>query len=173
MVVFNREIFFGQGILEASPGTTHHGQPFQVIECGATEIDQSTFQEYLSSLQEMYTPEAYHLIEFNCNHFTADLVGFLTGGSIPSWISGQSHFSVAGSHTGVLPETRIAVRDNARGKRDSVMARPRGLSAMKKGETLTMLRFLVHRPAAGVPIDAFRTGHATPNRRYVPPHIPL
>jgi hypothetical protein len=38
----------------------------------------------------MYSPEAYHLIEFNCNHFTADVVGFLTGGTIPAWISGES-----------------------------------------------------------------------------------
>ena len=37
----------------------------------------------------MYNPEAYHLIEFNCNHFTADVVGFLTGGTIPDWISGK------------------------------------------------------------------------------------
>jgi hypothetical protein len=38
----------------------------------------------------MYSPDAYHLIEFNCNHFTADVVGFLTGGTIPAWISGES-----------------------------------------------------------------------------------
>lgn len=35
----------------------------------------------------MYTPSKYHLIEFNCNHFTADVVGFLTGAEIPAWIS--------------------------------------------------------------------------------------
>jgi desumoylating isopeptidase 1 len=28
--------------------------------------------------------------EFNCNSFTSDCVGFLTGGSIPSWIKGTS-----------------------------------------------------------------------------------
>jgi hypothetical protein len=89
VVVFGREIFFGQGVLESSPGKTHHGQPVQIIDCGDTEIDQDTFNEYLLSLQDMYNPEAYHLIEFNCNHFTADVVGFLTGGTIPTWISGK------------------------------------------------------------------------------------
>ena len=75
--------------MEARPGTTHHGPPMQVIDCGKTEIDEETFQDYIVSLQEMYTASAYHLIDFNCNHFTADLVGFLSGATIPSWISGQ------------------------------------------------------------------------------------
>ena len=88
-MVFGREIFFGQGITEARPGTTHHGPPMQIIECGKTEIDEETFQEYLISLRDMYTPASYHLMDFNCNHFTADVVGFLTGGTIPSWISGM------------------------------------------------------------------------------------
>ncbi|ORX34662.1 PPPDE putative peptidase domain-domain-containing protein [Kockovaella imperatae] len=88
VVVFGREIFYGQGILEARPGTTHHGQPLQRIDCGITHIDEPTFQEYITSLQEMYTAEAYHLMDHNCNNFTADVVGFLTGGTIPSWITG-------------------------------------------------------------------------------------
>lgn len=37
----------------------------------------------------MYTPSSYHLIEFNCNNFTADVIGFLTGASIPAWITGE------------------------------------------------------------------------------------
>lgn len=31
----------------------------------------------------------YHSIDFNCNSFTNDLVGFLTGGSIPDFIKGM------------------------------------------------------------------------------------
>ncbi|WRT63703.1 uncharacterized protein IL334_000626 [Kwoniella shivajii] len=88
VVAWGKEIFYGQGILTSNPGMTHHGKPLHVIEMGETEIDQSDFDEYLKSLGEMYTPSKYHLIEFNCNHFTADLVGFLTGREIPSWISG-------------------------------------------------------------------------------------
>ena len=98
VVVFGREIFFGQGILEAKPGTTHHGQPLQIIDCGTTHIDQDTFQEYLGNLQEMYTADAYHLIDFNCNHFTADVVGFLTGATIPAWISGEWQTRLGRSH---------------------------------------------------------------------------
>ncbi|WVQ93816.1 hypothetical protein IAU59_000894 [Kwoniella sp. CBS 9459] len=88
VVAFGREIFYGQGILESNPGATHHGPPLHVIEVGETHLDEDTFNEYLQSLGEMYTPSKYHLIEFNCNHFTADVVGFLTGQEIPAWISG-------------------------------------------------------------------------------------
>ncbi|OXG51992.1 hypothetical protein J010_01890 [Cryptococcus neoformans] len=87
VVAFGREIYYGQGVLESKPGATHHGQPLQIIDVGETHIDEATFNEYLSSLGEMYTPSKYHLIEFNCNHFTADVVGFLTGAEIPAWIS--------------------------------------------------------------------------------------
>lgn len=65
-----------------------HGTPQQIIDVGETHIDAETFQEYLSSVSELYTPSAYHLMDFNCNNFTADVVGFLTGAEIPSWISG-------------------------------------------------------------------------------------
>ncbi|KAL1405966.1 hypothetical protein Q8F55_007648 [Vanrija albida] len=88
VVVFGREVFYGRGIMEAAPGTTHHGQPLQIIDVGETHIDAETFQEYLFSLSELYTASAYHLTDFNCNNFTADVVGFLTGAEIPSWISG-------------------------------------------------------------------------------------
>lgn len=89
VVVFGRETFFGQGILHAIPGQTHHGQPQQILDMGETELDEETFNEYIESLSEEYTAEKYHLMEFNCNHFTADVVGFLTGGVIPAWISGE------------------------------------------------------------------------------------
>ncbi|WVR03495.1 hypothetical protein IAU60_000486 [Kwoniella sp. DSM 27419] len=88
VVAFGREVFYGQGILESVPGTTHHGPPLHKIDMGETHLDEETYNEYIQSLGEMYTPTKYHLIEFNCNHFSADVIGFLTGREIPSWISG-------------------------------------------------------------------------------------
>jgi hypothetical protein len=38
-------------------------------------------------------------VDFNCNSFTSDCVGFLTGGSIPSWIKGASRMSLRRSLT--------------------------------------------------------------------------
>lgn len=87
VVVYNREIFYGQGILEAFPGSSHHGQPLHRLQIGTTELPPSIFDEYLSDLRSLYTAEKYHLLRFNCNSFTADVVGFLTGKEIPSWIS--------------------------------------------------------------------------------------
>ncbi|KAH8998488.1 DUF862-domain-containing protein [Lactarius akahatsu] len=86
VVVFNREIFYGMGIQIAAPGQSHHGQPLQILDMGETALDEEVFEEYLAEMREHYTADKYHLLDFNCNSFTSDCVGFLTGGSIPSWI---------------------------------------------------------------------------------------
>ncbi|EIN12585.1 thioredoxin family protein [Punctularia strigosozonata HHB-11173 SS5] len=86
VVVFGKEIFYGAGISITSPGMSHHGKPLQILDMGETSIDEDTFEEYLNEMREHYTADKYHLLEFNCNSFTNDCVGFLTGGSIPSWI---------------------------------------------------------------------------------------
>ncbi|KAH8104592.1 DUF862-domain-containing protein [Cristinia sonorae] len=87
VVVFGQEIFYGQGICITRPGQSHHGKPLQIVDMGETALDQETFNEYLQEMRSHYTADKYHLLEFNCNSFTNDCVGFLTGGSIPSWIS--------------------------------------------------------------------------------------
>ncbi|TBU44488.1 PPPDE putative peptidase domain-containing protein [Dichomitus squalens] len=87
VVVFGKEVFYGQGILITAPGQSHHGRPLQVVDMGETAIDEETFDEYLNEISSHYTADKYHLLaDFNCNSFTNDCVGFLTGGSIPSWI---------------------------------------------------------------------------------------
>ena len=86
-----------------------HGRPLQIVDVGETAIDRETFDEYLQEMRVLYTADKvsrrghhisgrlfsplspqYHLLEFNCNSFTNDVVGFLTGNSIPSWISGAT-----------------------------------------------------------------------------------
>ncbi|CAE6427903.1 unnamed protein product [Rhizoctonia solani] len=86
VVVFEKEIFYGQGISMTAPGRSHHGKPMQIIEFGDTAIDEETFNEYLSEIREHYTADKYHLLDFNCNSFTNDVIGFLTGQHIPLWI---------------------------------------------------------------------------------------
>ncbi|RPD62239.1 DUF862-domain-containing protein [Lentinus tigrinus ALCF2SS1-7] len=87
VVVFGKEVFYGQGISIVKPGQSHHGQPLQILDMGETSLDEQTFDEYLDEIRDHYTADKYHLLEFNCNSFTNDCIGFLTGGSIPSWIS--------------------------------------------------------------------------------------
>ncbi|KAJ8474075.1 hypothetical protein ONZ51_g7460 [Trametes cubensis] len=86
VVVFGKEIFYGQGICITQPGMSHHGKPLQIVDMGETSIDEETFNEYIEEMRSHYTADKYHLLDFNCNSFTNDCVGFLTGGSIPSWI---------------------------------------------------------------------------------------
>lgn len=88
VVVFGKEIFYGQGVDITHPGKSHHGPPHQTLSLGETEIDEETFTEYLEEMREVYTADKYHLLEFNCNTFTNECVGFLTGGSIPDYIKG-------------------------------------------------------------------------------------
>lgn len=86
VVVFGKEVFYGQGISTTLPGRSHHGAPLQVIDMGNTSIDEETFDEYLTEIRDHYTSDKYHLLDFNCNSFTNDCIGFLTGGSIPDFI---------------------------------------------------------------------------------------
>ncbi|KAF8073406.1 PPPDE putative peptidase domain-containing protein [Lyophyllum atratum] len=86
VVVYGKEVFYGQGIHRTQPGRSHHGSPLQVVDMGETSTDEETFNEYLTEMEDHYTADKYHLLDFNCNSFTNDLVGFLTGGSIPEYI---------------------------------------------------------------------------------------
>ncbi|KAF8636584.1 hypothetical protein AX17_003395 [Amanita inopinata Kibby_2008] len=86
VVVFGQEFFYGQGINVTHPGRSHHGAPLHVLDMGETFIDEDTFNDYIREVREHYTGVKYHLLDFNCNSFTNDVVGFLTGQSIPEYI---------------------------------------------------------------------------------------
>jgi len=81
------EYFFGQGIHRKVPGSTHHGRPIKVVPMGRTELPREVIDEYLESLESIYTPESYDLFLHNCNNFSQDLSVFLVGKSIPEEIS--------------------------------------------------------------------------------------
>ncbi|OQE32773.1 hypothetical protein PENFLA_c001G08608 [Penicillium flavigenum] len=80
------EYYFGQGIQTAVPGSTHHGQPMEIVKLGSTALPNEVIEEYLGSLATIYTPESYDLFLHNCNNFTQDLAMFLVGKSIPEHI---------------------------------------------------------------------------------------
>ncbi|KAL4080944.1 PUL domain-containing protein [Scleroderma citrinum] len=75
------------GISITPPGGSHHGRPLRVVDMGETAIDEETFEQYIMEIREQYTADKYHLLDFNCNTFTNDCVGFLTGKSIPEYIT--------------------------------------------------------------------------------------
>lgn len=87
-LVFNKiEYFFGAGVQTCYAGTTHHGQPIEIIPMGITHLPLETVLEYLDSLKQIYTPESYDLFAHNCNNFTNDFAMFLVGKGIPDHIT--------------------------------------------------------------------------------------
>ncbi|KAI8815816.1 PPPDE putative peptidase domain-containing protein [Fimicolochytrium jonesii] len=87
VVVYGTEYYFGQGIMQSRPGSTHHGAPMKDIDMGTTQIPKDVFLQYLDSMRETWTADRYHLLDNNCNHFSNELCGFLVGKEIPSHIT--------------------------------------------------------------------------------------
>ncbi|RMD42688.1 hypothetical protein DV735_g2402, partial [Chaetothyriales sp. CBS 134920] len=110
IVVNNVEYFFGQGIHRKIPGSTHHGRPMRIVQLGKTHLTPDTIEEYIVSLESVYTPESYDLFLHNCNSFSQDLSVFLVGKSIPEEITS-------------LPETflRTPIGQMLRGQIDQSM----------------------------------------------------
>lgn len=90
VVVHHKEIYFGSGILVSDPGKTHLGSPQKILDMGVTEVPWELIEDYLASLRDKYSAEHYHLLNHNCNHFSDELLEFLTGTHVP-----QSIMSVA------------------------------------------------------------------------------
>lgn len=57
MVLDGIEYYFGQGIQTAAPGSTHHGHPMEVVQLGQTELPKDVVEEYIQSMEAVYTPE--------------------------------------------------------------------------------------------------------------------
>ena len=61
LVFGGTEYFFGQGVHRTTPGSTHHGQPMQIIHQGSTQLPMDVIEEYMESLAEVYTAEVCSL----------------------------------------------------------------------------------------------------------------
>lgn len=81
------EYFYGAGVQTAYAGSTHHGQPMEKIRLGRTDLPLEIILEYLDSLKQIYTMEAYDLFLHNCNNFSNDFAMFLVGKGIPEHIT--------------------------------------------------------------------------------------
>ncbi|OTA67922.1 kinesin-domain-containing protein [Hypoxylon sp. EC38] len=81
------EYVYDGGINVIRPGTSHLGPPLERIYLGQTQLPMEVIKEYLDSLREIYTPQAYDLFRHNCNNFSNDFAMFLLGKGIPSHIA--------------------------------------------------------------------------------------
>lgn len=81
------EYVYDGGINVIRPGSSHLGRPMERIFLGKTELPLEVIVEYLDSLREIYTPQAYDLFRHNCNNFSNDFSTFMLGKGIPDHIA--------------------------------------------------------------------------------------
>jgi hypothetical protein len=51
------EYYFGRGIQQSAPGTTHHGEPMEKLHLGRSEIPLEVIVEYMESLAQTYSED--------------------------------------------------------------------------------------------------------------------
>lgn len=80
------EWVYDGNVVAITPGSSHLGQPMQRLHLGKTELPMDVIQQYLESLREIYTVQAYNLWKHNCNNFSNDFATFLIGTGLPQHI---------------------------------------------------------------------------------------
>ncbi|KAI0157890.1 P-loop containing nucleoside triphosphate hydrolase protein [Hypoxylon sp. FL1284] len=100
------EYVYDSGINTVKPGQSHLGPYLQRLHLGRTELPMEVITEYLESLAEIYTPEAYDLFRHNCNNFSNDFSTFLVGSGIPEHISNMPQ-AVLDSPSGRMLQPQI------------------------------------------------------------------
>lgn len=80
------EWVYDGNVVAITPGSSHLGQPMQRLHLGKTELPMDVIQQYLESLREVYTVQAYNLWKHNCNNFSNDFAMFLLGTGLPDHI---------------------------------------------------------------------------------------
>ncbi|KAH6845456.1 P-loop containing nucleoside triphosphate hydrolase protein [Chaetomium sp. MPI-CAGE-AT-0009] len=110
------EYVYDGNIVAIRPGSSHLGQPMEKLHLGRTELPMDVIEEYLDSLREIYTVEAYDLWRHNCNNFSNDFATFLLGKGIPSHITNMPQ-AVLDSPFGqmILPTLTQQINANKRG----------------------------------------------------------
>lgn len=81
------EYVYDSGINTIRPGSSHLGRPLQRLLLGKTDLPIEVILEYVDSLRDVFTPQAYDLFRHNCNNFSHDFAMFLLGKGIPQNIS--------------------------------------------------------------------------------------
>eukprot|EP01054_Gregarina_sp_Poly1_P008486 Gregarina_sp_Poly_1__8485@NODE_4_length_26097_cov_247_784211_g3_i0_p9_GENE_NODE_4_length_26097_cov_247_784211_g3_i0NODE_4_length_26097_cov_247_784211_g3_i0_p9_ORF_typecomplete_len327_score36_66Peptidase_C97/PF05903_14/2_9e29LRAT/PF04970_13/0_11_NODE_4_length_26097_cov_247_784211_g3_i02165222632 len=83
IAVFGLEYFYGGYIGKLPPAAVESEiglSPYKVEFLGSTTITRAEFERFLRDIDDNFTPETYHLIEWNCNHFADVCSRFLLNG---------------------------------------------------------------------------------------------
>ncbi|KAH7647171.1 hypothetical protein FG379_002862 [Cryptosporidium bovis] len=89
VLVYGYEYFYGGGIVCVKPEeiTRLYGmKPIKTLTLGFTNKTQIELNAHLESISTKFTSENYDLLNHNCNHFSDNVVNFLLGNGIPSYI---------------------------------------------------------------------------------------
>ncbi|KAK3984799.1 hypothetical protein QBC44DRAFT_353447 [Cladorrhinum sp. PSN332] len=112
-------VYDGQ-VVAIRPGSSHLGQPMQELYLGRTELPMDVIEEYLDSLREIYTVEAYDLWKHNCNNFSNDFAMFLLGKGIPEHITNMPQ-AVLDSPFGQMLLPALSQQINANKQRGGIL----------------------------------------------------
>lgn len=70
IVIHDTEFYYSQGINAITPLSSEHGEPVKRTKMGTTAQSLADIKLLLKDLEDVFTVDAYHIINNNCNHFT-------------------------------------------------------------------------------------------------------
>lgn len=89
VLIYGYEYFYGGGIICVKPEeiTRLYGmKPIRTLNLGITEKTKKELNDHLESISKQFSSDNYDLLNHNCNHFSDNVVRFLLGQGIPSYI---------------------------------------------------------------------------------------
>lgn len=87
--VYGYEYFYGGGIVCVRPEEIirlYGLKPIRTLALGITKKTQTELNSHLESISKEFNSDNYDLLNNNCNHFSDNIVRFLLGEGIPSYI---------------------------------------------------------------------------------------
>ena len=82
VVIWGKEFFFGGGICITPAGQAMALPVCEVIPAGETTKTEDDLNAFLVANSHRFTTSTYNLLEWNCNHFSNEVVKFLTEGKM-------------------------------------------------------------------------------------------
>ncbi|CAI2375599.1 unnamed protein product [Moneuplotes crassus] len=86
--VYGTEYYCGSGTKGRAEGSSPGLE--KAVDFGETKLDKETFLEFIKSIHPKYSRKKYDLAKNNCNHYSNEIIEFLTGNSVPKELLDQA-----------------------------------------------------------------------------------